>query len=249
MTGQDTYDFSGTGIVVTGGTSGIGLAIAEAFTAAGAGVLVTGTRANPGDYDVDLANFHYVQLDVADRGSIEHFMTQLSYVDVLVNNAGASFPQGTDEWDADGFELSVRTNLMGAFHMSTALKDMLTRSRVDGGGSIINLASMASFFGVTMVPGYGASKAGIVQMTKTLAVQWASDHIRVNAIAPGLIDTRMTAPMKDFDEIAKPHIDRTPMDRWGLPDEIAPAALFLASSGARFITGATLNVDGGYSAS
>jgi NAD(P)-dependent dehydrogenase (short-subunit alcohol dehydrogenase family) len=107
---------------------------------------------------------------------------------------------------------------------------------------------MSAFFAVTVVPAYGAAKAGIVQMTKNLAVAWAGDGIRVNAVAPGLVATRMTAGMKGVEAIEKPQLARTAMKRWGTPDEIAPAFLFLASAAARFVTGTTVCVDGGYTA-
>ena len=147
------------------------------------------------------------------------------------------------------FERSVQINLIAAFRLAQALKDKLRMSRVDGGGSVINLASMASYFAIPMVPGYGAAKAGVVQMTKTLATAWAGDGIRVNAVAPGLIESDLTAAMKGVEALEKPFIDRTPMGRWGRAEEIAPTVLFLASSGARFITGETIRVDGGYSIS
>jgi 3-oxoacyl-[acyl-carrier protein] reductase len=130
-----------------------------------------------------------------------------------------------------------------------ACKEKLAQSPLEGGASIINMASMSSFFAVPLVPGYGAAKAAVVQMTKNLAVTWAAEGIRVNAVAPGLIESNMTSLMKGVEALEKPHLDRTPMKRWGTPEDIAPPVLFLASSAARFITGQTLAVDGGYSVS
>jgi 3-oxoacyl-[acyl-carrier protein] reductase len=114
-------------------------------------------------------------------------------------------------------------------------------------GSVVNLASMSSFFGMEIVPGYGAAKAGVVQMTKTLAVSWAKQGIRVNAVAPGIVETNMTAPMMAFDEMTAPLLARTPMQRFATPEEIAPVVCFLASAAAGYITGQTLAVDGGFS--
>jgi 3-oxoacyl-[acyl-carrier protein] reductase len=242
-----TYDFSGARVLVTGGSSGIGSGIARAFLAAGAHVSITGTRTSADDYDSDLSAFAYHSLQMTDTDGIARVADTLDGLDVLVNNAGANFPGGRSEWEPDAFEESVAINLFGSFRMALACKEMLAASRVKGGGSIINMASMSSFIAVPIVPGYGAAKAGIVQMTKNLAVGWVGDGIRVNAIAPGLIESNMTSIMKGVPALEDPEIGRTPMKRWGTPDDIAPAALFLASSSAGFITGQTLNVDGGYS--
>jgi len=164
-----------------------------------------------------------------------------------VNNAGANFPDGRNEWEPDAFEASVSINLFGAFRMSMACKDMLAASPIEGGGNIVNFASMSAFVAVPVVPGYGAAKAGVVQMTKNLAVTWVGDGIRVNAVAPGLILSNMTAAMKGVPALEDPQIGRVPMGRWGTPEDIAPAVLFLSSGAAGFVTGQTLNVDGGYS--
>jgi 3-oxoacyl-[acyl-carrier protein] reductase len=242
------FDFGGAHVLVTGGTSGIGLGIARAFANAGAQVTITGTRAGPTDYeDTDLSAFGYQQLQATRADEIEAVAATLRQVDVLVNNAGASLPGGRSEEHPDVYEESVRINLFSAFRLATACRAKLAASTLGGGGSVINMASMASYFGIPIVPGYGAAKAGIVQMTKTLAVSWAADGIRVNAVAPGLIRSRMTAVMETDDALARPHLDRTPMARWGTPDDVAGPVLFLASAAARFITGQTLAVDGGYS--
>ncbi len=242
------FDFSGCRVLVTGGTSGIGAGIARAFVDAGADVTITGTRPNAAAYDGDLSAYTYRQLLLTDTTAIQRIADSLETLDVLVNNAGCTFPGGKSECIPEVFQEAVAINLFGAYRMAYACHDRLRASRLDGGASIINLASLSSFFAVPVVPGYGAAKAAIVQLTKNLAVAWVSDGIRVNAVAPGLIETNMTAPMKGVEALEKPHIERTPMRRWGTPADVAPAVLFFASPAARFITGQTLAVDGGYTA-
>jgi NAD(P)-dependent dehydrogenase (short-subunit alcohol dehydrogenase family) len=171
----------------------------------------------------------------------------LEGLDVLVNNAGQNLPGGRSEYEPDVFEHTVAINLFGAFRLATACHPMLRASAFDGGSSVINLASMSSFFAVEMVPGYGAAKAAVVQMTKTLAVAWAGDGIRVNAVAPGVVETGMTAPMMPYDELTAPLLARTPLRRFATPADIAPAVMFLASPAARYVTGQTLPIDGGFS--
>jgi NAD(P)-dependent dehydrogenase (short-subunit alcohol dehydrogenase family) len=185
---------------------------------------------------------------LTDRSALDALAGGFDALDVLVNNAGQNLPGGRSEWEPDVFEESLAINLSGAFRLAVACKPMLAKSSLAGGGSIVNLASMSSFFAVPVVPGYGAAKAGIVQMTKNLAVAWAGDGVRVNAVAPGLVESNMTAVMKGVEALEGPQLARTPLGRWGQPGEIAPAVLFLASSAASFVTGATLCVDGGYSA-
>jgi NAD(P)-dependent dehydrogenase (short-subunit alcohol dehydrogenase family) len=242
------FDFSGARVLVTGGSGGIGLGIAQAFAAAGATVAITGRRPSASDYDTDLAAFEYFALDMRDAAGIERVARSLGSLDVLVNNAGENYPFDPSEWDPEIFERSVTVNLVSAFRMAVACKGMLAKSLLDGGGSVLGIASMAAFRAVTFVPGYGAAKAGIVQMTKNLAVAWVAERIRVNAVAPGLVESGMTAAMRGMPELEKVELAKCPMGRWGTAGDIAPALLFLASSAASFVTGQTLCIDGGYSA-
>ncbi len=242
------YDFTGGRVLVTGGSNGIGLAVATAFADAGARVAITGRRDAPSAYPHDLARFEYRPLDVRDAAAVERLAAGLDALDVLVNNAGANFARDPSEWDPAVFEESVRVNLTSAFRLAVGCKARLAASRQDGGGVVLNVASMSSFVAVPPVPGYGAAKAGIVQMTKTLAVAWARDGIRVNAVAPGLIATAMTAGMRGVAAVEGPQLARTPLGRWGEPADVVPVFLFLASAEARFVTGQTWCVDGGYTA-
>jgi 3-oxoacyl-[acyl-carrier protein] reductase len=250
MSNRVSFDFTDARVVVTGGTSGIGHAIAAAFAQAGAAVTVTGTRPSPDDYDTDLSAFAYHQLQLGQVESIDAFAAELhaahEAIDVLVNNAGVTLPDGRDEWDPDTFALALTLNLTGPMRLTTGLHTLLRASRLDGGASVVNLSSMSAYRTVPMVPGYGAAKAATINLTANLARQWVGDGIRVNALAPGVIDTPMTAPMKAFPELLDTELAHTPMGRMGTPDEVTGAALFLSSAAASFITGHTLAVDGGY---
>lgn len=233
------FQFTGAKVLVTGATSGIGRATAAAFQAAGAEVTITGTR-QAGDYPELLPGVAYRQLDLASDAAIAALAADIGAVDILVNNAGHTMPGAK-------FSEVVQVNLNAVYELSTALAEKLGRSRLPGGASIVNIASMMSYFGSPYFPGYGAAKAGILQLTRTLALAHAGAGIRANAVAPGSVPTTMTAPYANDPAVAKMVNDKTPLKRWGKPEEIADAILFLCSPAASFITGHTLVVDGGYS--
>ena len=239
------FDFSGYAVLVTGGSNGIGLAIARAFAEAGAEVSITGTRAGGGDYEEDLSGFSYRQVLVEDSEAVDALIVATERTDVLVNNAGAVI-RPPDGLTPEGFEKNIAINLNSVYRLCEGLHGKLKSKP----GSIINIASMTSYFASAPVPGYGASKSAILQMTKTLGARYATDGIRVNAIAPGWIETNLTANLRATDEQKNRQIvERTPMGRWGKPEEIAGTALYLASDDlSGFVTGVTIPVDGGYSA-
>jgi len=244
VTARTSFDFTGTHVLVTGATSGIGHGVAVLFREAGAEVTVTGTRAHAADYDTDLSGMTYRQLVLTDRASIDALADGISMLDVLVNNAGANFPGGLDESRPDGFDASVALNLTGPYRLTVALYPALRASTAAGGASVVNLASMSALRAVTLVPGYGASKSGIVNVTRNLAVKWASDGIRVNAVAPGTIDTPMTAPMHAVPAIVDTERAHVPAGRFGSVAEIAPTIAFLCTEQSSYTSGAVFVVDG-----
>jgi NAD(P)-dependent dehydrogenase (short-subunit alcohol dehydrogenase family) len=242
--GGVVFDFTGRTVVVTGGTSGIGRSLADGFRDAGASVVITGTR-DRDDYDDGFEGLAVHRLDLADPDGAPRLAASLDACDVLVNNA-ATLHRDPSELTPDGFAQTVEVNLTGTFRVCAALHPMLRRS---GQGAVVNFASMLALFGSPRVPAYASSKGALISLTKSLAQAWAPDGIRVNIVAPGWIDTPlMEAHVNDPGRSAQV-VGRTPLGRWGQPADVVGPVLFLASEAARFVTGALLTVDGGYSAS
>ena len=217
--------------VVTGAAGGIGGALLSAFRSAG--YQVTGVDRVSAD--------GVTSLDVTDTAAVAAFAASFDTLDALINAAGVL--RLRQEYDPAEFAGVVDVNLTGTMRMAVACRPALAKAR----GSIVNIASMHAIFGAPLSPAYAASKAGVVQLTKSLAVAWAEDGIRVNAIAPGWIETPMTIPARSDAARNRAILERTPLGRWGTPADLVGPALFLASDAARFITGALLPVDGGYS--
>jgi NAD(P)-dependent dehydrogenase (short-subunit alcohol dehydrogenase family) len=229
--------------VVIGGTGGIGAGIARVLLREGWHVLATGLDEREIDaFSIAVPSVETAVLDVTDQGQVAEFFNRFETLDALVNCAGVLF-RGA-EYEMDVFTKVIEINLTGTMRTCLAAHELLARSK----GAIVNTASMLSTFGGPLVPAYSASKGGVSQLTKALAGKWAADGIRVNAIAPGWIETEMTAALREDPERNGPILARTPMGRWGKPDEIGELAAWLLSHRAGFITGAIYPVDGGYSA-
>jgi NAD(P)-dependent dehydrogenase (short-subunit alcohol dehydrogenase family) len=228
-------------VLVTGGTRGIGEGIARAFAEAGWSVIACGFSQQECDAFAPHPHIQTRLLDVTRQESVDAIVGSLTRLDALVNCAGI-IQRGGAEFEIEAFQRTLEVNLTGTMRMCVAAKPLLAQTH----GAIINTASMLTFQGSPFVPGYAASKGGIGQLTKSLAAAWAQDGIRVNALAPGWIDTELTRPLVEDATRSAPILARTPMGRWGKPDDLGGVALFLASDAARFVTGAIIPVDGGY---
>jgi len=240
VSGRAQFDFAGAEVLVIGASrGGIGSAIARGFQDAGAAVAITGVE--PAPEPEDAARFDYTQLDVTDTAAVRAFAGGRARLDVLVNCAAIT--RRGEEMAPEFFAHVLDVNLTGTLRCAEALHPALAAAR----GRVINIASMYARFGSPRNPAYGASKAGVEQLTKSLAIAWAGDGIRVNAIAPGFIVTAQSARARQDPAFVAGVEARTPQGRWGAPGDIVGAAMFLASGASEFITGACLPVDGGYS--
>ena len=248
------FDLHGKVAIVTGGNGGIGLGMAKGLAGAGAQVVVAARNADKGkaavrELEALGAHARFIAVDVGSERSVAALIAdtvaQCGRLDILVNNAGINIRKPAQELKLEEWRQVIDINLTSAL---LCCRDAYPHLKKSGSGKIINIGSMMSIFGASFAPAYGASKGGIVQLTKSMAVAWAPDNIQVNAVLPGWIDTDLTRTARQH--VAGLHdkvLAGTPAARWGNPDDFGGIAVFLASKASDFVTGAAIPVDGGYS--
>jgi len=247
------FGLQGRVAIVTGGNGGIGLGIARGMAEAGARIVIAARNASKSRAAVDElstmgAEAVAIEVDVTSETAVasmtEDVMRRWGRLDVVVNNAGTNIRTPPHQVTLEQWRTVMDTNLTGAFLCARAAYPHMKTT----GGKIINIGSLLSTFGAAFAPAYGASKGGLVQLTKSLAVAWAADNIQVNAILPGWIDTDLSrGARREILGLEQSAVARTPMGRWGRPDDLAGIAVFLSSAASDFITGTAIPVDGGYS--
>ncbi len=248
------FDLTDRIALVTGGNGGIGLGMARGLGRAGATVIVAGRNAEKSAAALrELQSLgvrsEALPLDVADEASVQRVFAQVrerhGRLDILVNNAGTTVRKPPQDFTLADWNGVMDVNLTGMFLCAREAHPLMLRA---GGGKIINVASILALFAAPYAPAYCASKGGIVQLTKSLAMAWAKDGIQVNAVLPGWIDTELTVGARaEVPGLHERVLARTPAGRWGQPKDLEGIAVFLASGASEFVTGATIPVDGGYS--
>lgn len=251
---KPSFDLSGKVAIVVGGTQGIGRAIALGLAMFGADVIpVSRSFEKSKKITEEIANLGRrglaLSVDVTKQENLEYLrdkaLEEFGKIDILVNAAGMNYKNYVVDYTEEMFNEVIRTNLIGVFLACKVIGEQMVKQRK---GKIINIASMGSFFGISRSSAYCASKGGVAQLTKVLAIEWAPYNVNVNAIAPGWFKTELTKPVYENPELSKKVIDRTPMGRWGEVEDLIGAAVFLASEASDFVTGTILCVDGGFSA-
>ena len=248
------FDLQNKVAVITGGNGGIGFGMAQGLATAGARIVIAARNAAKSAAAVELlqssgAQALAIEVDVTNEDSVARLFEQANarcgHVDILINNAGINIRKPVQSLALDEWQQVVATNLDSAFLCCRAAYPHMKSA---GGGKIINIGSMLSIFGAGFAPAYGASKGGIVQLTKSLATAWAADNIQVNVVLPGWVNTDLTRKARvEIDGLHERVLERTPARRWGEPADFAGTAIFLASAASNFITGVAIPVDGGYS--
>ncbi|MBU2534847.1 MAG: glucose 1-dehydrogenase [Chloroflexi bacterium] len=250
----DLFDLHGKVAIVTGGNGGIGKGIADGLASAGSDIVIFARNEKKTAEAVDDIKKKYgvkvlgLQVDVGQEESIQNGVKQVldefGKASILVNNAGVNIRKMPEEYTVEEWDWVLGINLRGAFLCAKAVYPTMKEA---GGGKIINIGSMTSLFGLAKVLCYACSKAGMVQLTYTLALAWAKDNIQINAILPGWIDTPLTVgARRDFPGLDDFVLDRVPAGRWGVPGDFAGAAIFLASGASDFVTAEYIKVDGGF---
>jgi len=250
------FNLEGRVAIVTGGNGGIGLGMAEGLAKAGAKIALVGRNSEKNAQAVSILEKQGVEVlsiekDITEPTSGAEIASateeRLGSIDILINNAGSNIRKRPEDLKPEEFRWVLETNLTSAFLCSQAVYPAMKRA---GAGKIINIGSMYSIFGGVVSTAYSVSKAGIVQMTKSMATAWASENIQVNAVLPGWIDTELTQKArKEIDGLYERQLARIPDGRWGTPEDHAGIAAFLASPGSNYITGTAIPVDGGFSIS
>jgi 2-deoxy-D-gluconate 3-dehydrogenase len=248
------FDLQDKVAVITGGNGGIGFGMAQGLATEGARIVIAARNAARSAAAVDLlkssgAQALAIEADVTNEDSVSRLFEQArarcGRIDILVNNAGINIRKPVQSMAFDEWQQVVATNLHSAFLCCRAAYPHLKSA---GGGKIINIGSMLSIFGAGFAPAYGASKGGVVQLTKSLASAWAADNIQVSAVLPGWVNTDLTRKARvEVDGLHERVLERTPARRWGEAADFAGIAIFLASAASNFITGVAIPVDGGYS--
>jgi 2-dehydro-3-deoxy-D-gluconate 5-dehydrogenase len=248
------FDLKGRIAIVTGGNGGIGLGMARGLAGAGASVVIAARNADKSRAAVQEltrlgAEAMAVTADVTDEAAVGRLvqatLDRFGRIDVLINTAGTNIRKSLHEYSLDEWHRVMNTNLTSAFLCSRAVYPAM---KAAGGGKVINIGSMMSIFGASFSPAYGASKGGIVQLTKSAAIAWAPDNIQVNAVLPGWIDTELTqGARREVQWLHESVLKRTPARRWGAIEDMSGVAVFLASAASDFVTGTAIPVDGGYS--
>ena len=246
---MDSFDLKGKAALVTGGNGGIGLAMARALAQAGAALAIAGRDADKNAAAAAELKAVSIVCDLKDekacRAMVDEAARRLGRLDILVNNAGTNVRKAPQDYSLEEWRTVLDTNLTSAFVACQAAYPHMKRA---GGGKIVNIGSMMSLFGASFAAPYGASKGGVVQLTKSLAAAWAKDNIQVNAVLPGWIDTDLTKnARREVSGLHERVLGRTPAGRWGTPEDLGGVAVFLASAASDFVTGTAIPVDGGYS--
>ena len=247
---MNLFDLKGKAALVTGGNGGIGLGMAKGLAQAGARIAIAGRDKSKSKEALEsfpdgIAVEADLREEKACRAMVDEAAKRLGRLDILVNNAGTNIRKPPEEYGIEEWKLVLDTNLTSAFVAAQAAYSHMTRA---GGGKIVNIGSMMSIFGASFVAPYGASKGGIVQLTRALACAWAKDNIQVNAVLPGWIDTALTRRARaDIKGLHERVLGRTPAGRWGQPEDLSGIAVFLCSRASDFVTGTAIPIDGGYS--